>query len=225
MFAVSIAAADSSINHLSKIVFENIDTSPAMTKIGERVWDEFVAVMRNRNPNHPLCKVFDIIVYQIHTRSNTIGNQLENKQCYVFGTHCVYDDTIDELEDEFNSLYSRFNPTGVFLTTHSKKKSLLDRVSSIDRISSYVSIPDDTVIPAQFNDHLARTTEWRKLVVYRLFENLSVLINSGIDTDLLSKYLQRIVKWKYNMFAFKVIVRRDIDQIPNKNDIDDFLPF
>ena len=231
MFAIAIAAAKSyglSIP-VSNIVFDNIDKSRSMTKLGKRTWDEFVSIMTLRHPNHPLCSIFDTIDFKIHLQSHRVGEKLVNSHCFIVAMHCVYEESIKTVRDRLSSLCTHFQPVGVFITSHEFKLDLLNRVSSVELTKTRVEIPNQSHIPSEFGlGKLERTTEWRRLLANKLQNNRKRFIESGLDLrgginpESIS-LLRRDVKWNTKS-SFKAYIQSDVNTHQQRY-IPDDLPF
>ncbi len=217
MFAIAIAAARSHSlgKQVSKITVDNIDKSPAMTKLGKRIWDEFIGIMVLRHPNHPLCGILNKIEYEIHLQSRRFRKKLENTQCFVVAMHCVYEDSLRETRSDLSHICSHFEPCGVLITSHKSKLNLLERVCPDVMKKTLLEIPYQPEMPSQFgSSKLDRTTEWRQLLANKLAKNRYRLIESGFDSrgginpDSLG-LLQREVTW-HTKSANKTLIRNDV---------------
>ena len=232
LIAISIAAADSIIYGHDKpeIQIDCIDKSPAMIFIGQRIWSEFVNLIKVRFHKHPLCDIVDGVCIKTHSNISTIEDSSSDRPCYVSAIHCAYEDNIDDLENMISRVTLTHNPIVFLMTTHSSKKEVLNQLFPNNNINRYLEILKDTPTDSQFKGKLLRTTEWRNVLLSKLLRLHEMRENCGVDFQFLNSYLSNTVSWTCNDSVSRVYVRQDIDQLspeqyPAKPEADYDFPF
>lgn len=217
MFGVTLAAADAFAQgqEIPEIVFDCIDTSPGMIQIGNETWGRFRDFMRYIDQDHPVCRVIEKTKMISHTGGSKPSNSTSDGLCFVTAIHCAYSSTSGELKNALDELVRRLNPVAVLLTTHSRKKRLLDYVFTQKTFQESSVTETSQLLESRY---LERTTEWRKTLRGMFANELRRLVprypngenEIPIGTDR-SEYLMRSVPWWKNDSCFRIHVRGGMD--------------
>lgn len=217
--AVAVAAADMAAQdcHVPVIEIDNIDKSPAMILVGERIWELIQHKMRfpAKHPTrkHPICSVFDRVTYKTHSSLSSLGEPSPDTHCYVTAIHCAYEQSHLLLRRNLQDLVSRFNPTGLFLTTHLSKSDVLEKVTPRRQmVGQHYDILYNGPIVSSFSGEASKITKWRRA----LFENhlRPSVSNSpdGVDYDYIRKYLRNPVQWDSNDSEVLMYIHRKMNE-------------
>lgn len=228
--AAAIAAADLVAQdcHVPKIKIDNIDISPAMILVGERIWELFQNNMRVRT-NHPICSVFDRFSYVTHSSLCTLKELSPDTTCYVTAIHSAYETTIQQTKLDIDRLVRRFSPVGLFFTSHSSKAEVLERVSSGSVKKHYDEIPNDGPKNPLFAGDVGEVSKWRSSLLDKSFTSRDSDYQD-LDYGFVRKYLSNPVKWDFNDLVLRMYIHRRINKSGLTrssyiNDFDDDLPF
>ena len=180
-FGVALTIADTkNKNSITEIRIDSIDTSQAMIKIGQKMWEEFkLSACRYPKIYNHLGRVCEIIKPKYYCDIDQVElAQISDHDRWVSAIHPVYDENKDEVKQSFKCLRNRFYPHVCFVSTHDSKKYLLSDVWP------FSSKPRKTKLSPQFNGELKEITEWRK-------ERNSILSHGYLG------YLNKSVTWEW----------------------------
>ena len=228
--AVAIAAADLATQdrQVPEILIDNIDNSPAMILSGERIWELFQNEM-GVPTNHPICNIFNKMSYETHSSLNTLNDLSPDTTYYVTAIHSAYETTIQQTRMDIDKLARRFNPVGLFFTSHSSKADVIERVPTESVRRNYDEIPTDGPETSLFTGKAVEVFEWRRTLFEKSFKSRDTIYR-GVDFNYVKKYLNNPVKWDFNDLALRLYIHRSMSNpgpisSSYEDDLADDLPF
>ena len=227
--AVAIAASDLATQdcQVPEIVIDNIDNSPEMIHVGKRIWESFQDKMRVQ-VKHPICSIFDKINYETHTSLSTLNDPSPSTLCYLTSIHCAYRQSLYRIRKNLVDLIHRFKPIGLFLTTHSSKKKVLEKVTPYQVNFQYDLIHSGT-IDSWFSGQASLITKWRRELYERNLRPPESSSPNSVDYDFIRKYLSNQVKWDSDDSETLLYIHRELNKASQVrftgNDEVDDLPF
>lgn len=198
--AVAIAAADLAAQnyHVPIIEIDNIDISPAMILVGERIWELFQNKMRVPH-KHPIRSIFDRVTYKTHSSLSSLGEPSPDTHCYVTAIHCAYEQSHSLVRRNLQDLVRRFNPTGLFLTTHLSKSDILEKVTPRRQMDKqHYELLYNGPIVSWFSGEANKITKWRRTLLENHLRPSESNSPDGVDYDYIRKYLSNPVQWDSN---------------------------
>ena len=210
MCAADLAARD---HKVPEIEIDNIDNSPEMILVGERIWELFQNKMKI-SPSHPICNVFDRVSYNTHTSISTLTEQSTQTPCYVTVIHCAYKQSQYRIKKNLEELVHRFDPSGLFLTTHSSKKEVLRRLTpyQVKNSQRFSVIHTGTIYP-QYRGKADRITKWRSDLYDRHLRPPKIDAPKDVDYSYIEKYLSNPVKWDSDDSETLLYMRREMNKM------------
>lgn len=198
--AVAMVAADLAAQecHVPEIEIDNIDISPAMILVGERIWELFQNKMRVP-AKHPIRNVFDRVTYKTHTALSLLRESSPNTLCYVTAIHCVYEKSCSLVARNLKDLVRRFKPNGLFLTTHASKSDVFKKVAPHRQMDiQQYDILYNGPIDSWFSGEIDMITKWRRSLYESHLNPSESNTPDGVDYGYIKKYLSNPVKWDAN---------------------------
>ena len=216
-FAISLVATDAITKgvRISNICIDSIDRSPAMIRIGQRVWYTFADIIRHRDQDNPICSIIDRTVNNCHINYDTLKESVPDVPCFITAIHCSYTENAKETKSVLAKLTDRYNPVGVFLTNYWSRSDVLFDVSPGEDDQRYelVNMIRKNHNPC-FIGELEKTMKWRTTLLDRLLGQEKLLVDKDVDFGLLRNYLRSYVKWNIKKYATLVYIRRDVEVCP-----------
>ena len=198
VFAIAIVATNALAkgSKVTSITVDCIDNSPAMVRIGQKAWYRFVEFLKTRHPDHPMCNIFSSIELHLHNHIYSLQDSPTQVPCFVTAIHCAYSDNVEDVAHDMSVILDRVKPVAVFLTSHSKKEEVLDKLSLGIENKDYDPIELLDRVDPIFRGKLPETTKWRKELSRHLLKPDEWLTKSGVNRGFIRDYLSSwSVKW------------------------------
>ncbi len=155
-FGVALAMADTkNKKSITEIRIDSIDTSQAMIKIGQKMWELFkLRACRYPKIYNHLGRVCEIIKPKYYSDIKKVELAKDSDR-WISAIHPVYDGNKADVKQSLKSLVDRLRPDMCFVSTHNSKKYLLSEVwPFVNHNSKNVYL--------QFNGELRDITQWRR---------------------------------------------------------------
>ncbi|MCY3867959.1 MAG: hypothetical protein OXG87_00305 [Gemmatimonadetes bacterium] len=187
-FGVALAVADK-INKksITEIRIDSIDTSPAMIKVGQKMWELF-KLRACRYPD--LYNACEIIKPKYYSDIKKV-ELAKNSDCWISAIHSVYEANKADVKQSLKSLVDRLRPDTCFLSTNSSKESLLSEVWPFASTNSKNVDPQP-----QFNGALTQITRWRRKLNNTHSQSHGYLY-SPVTWEWRDAAIWRFYSWKY----------------------------
>ena len=226
-FGAALALADVVLNlapvprkPLPVINVWSMDSSPAMLRLGRKLWDCFARMTDNDkyvNSLHALssaCKT--IKVRWLSIESHNVSDPFTGKSgqlgrpCFLSLSHGVYEDNRQAIHESMNSLVNVVQPNFVLATCHDdpKSRSRTNSVLPVDEYQSRYEAQEFGRIQQQIDGELGGLTNYRQEIFERLVKpHLPTMTND--DAKFVESFLtSRPVEWFRDDVAFLCYSKR-----------------
>ena len=212
--AVAMAAADlvARDHHVPEIEIDNIDNSPEMILVGERIWESFQNKLRVSS-SHSICSAFDKINYKTHNSISTLRNPSSHTKCYVTAIHCAYAQSSFLIRKNLEDIMRRYNPSGLLLTTHSSKKEVLRSVTPYQvGDKQRFNIIHTGPVSFRYKDRASMITKWRHDLYEKHLTPPEANSPNEINYGYIRQYLRNPVKWDFDDSETILYFRREMNK-------------
>ena len=187
-FGVALRAADAleQMQPLSEVRIDSLDTSRAMVRMGQKIWEQFkIEAKKDSSLRHVslACEIMNPHITLLTDRSmtqvdnNTVWANAWQSECWVSALHTIYEGNKDNVQRWLSFIVDKLNPDLCFATTHSSNSTLLSEVWGFMDYNEYHYLFTPPIEP-QFKGALPEITQWRSKLNSALKINHNYLNNN-----------------------------------------------
>ncbi len=213
-FGVALAAASalSQRQRIESIKIDAIDSSDAMIRMGQSIWNNFVqAADEVANENHWLaclhhtCTIVETNILPTHP-NNAVNNMIANtkEERWLSAIHAVYQANLTDVQQCLSILCNTVQPQAGFVTTFDRKIHLAHIASPF---GNEIYNRRYLKIEGGLSGRLPVVTTLRQGILQAL-ELSGGLRSHAVDVNLVRNYLKGIVDWQPSDVGYLIYTKR-----------------
>ena len=200
---------------VAPIKYRGIDTSAPMIRMGQRIWDEFVALTNGRSDQsaelalvRDACHRIDTEIIEANTPDAAVQRLPLNagEECWISAIHTVYGDNPADVHGWLNALRQHADPVAGFVTSYDGKKHLARRASPFGA-APYDQRYRLNITGGFDNVDLPKVTALRQNIVRQL-RTAQYSLSDPESWSLVQNFLNRPANWHANDVAYYISIKR-----------------